>query len=301
MILTTPLFSELKSLYPEFEISVLASPKNSVISKNLSIVDFTYEYDKKLYSTTKLIKSLRGKSFDLWIDTKDEYSNTSKLLKSLCNPKQSLGFNFNKAVFDVDLKNYTVGEHRVDINLSPVNYLLKEKKSRTVKSIFDIPAQDKLNVKQILDKIAGKKFLLNISAGIKTREWSTEKWIYTSENIQNDINVILTGQEKDYDRINLIIEKSQREKIYFVKTKTIFEFAQLIKDCDLIVTPDTSAVHLASCFNTPIVCFYNNVEWNLKKFAPLSDKQIVLVSKDENSFNSIASEEVIKAINSILA
>ena len=104
MILITPLLSELKSLYPDSEISVLASPKNSVISKNLSLVDFTYEYDKKLYHTIKLIKSLRSKSFDLWIDSKDEYSSTSKLLKSLCNPKKSLGFNFDKNVFDINLK-----------------------------------------------------------------------------------------------------------------------------------------------------------------------------------------------------
>jgi ADP-heptose:LPS heptosyltransferase len=299
MILITPLLSELKSLYPDSEISVLASPKNSTISKNLSLVDFTYEYDKKLYHTIKLIKSLRSKSFDLWIDSKDEYSSTSKLLKSLCKPKKSLGFNFNKKVFDVNLNDYKAGEHRVDINLSPVNYLNKEKKRRNVRPVIDIPGKDKLSITQKLQEIKGKNILFNISAGIETREWLTDNWITIAKNIQADTSVILAGQEKDYERINLIIKESKRENIYFVETKTIFEFAELIKDCDLLVTPDTSAVHLASCFNTPVVCLYNSVEWNRIKFSPLSDKQVILVSNDENSINSITTGEVLKAISSI--
>jgi ADP-heptose:LPS heptosyltransferase len=299
MILTTPLPNELKSLFPESEISVLATPGNSVIPEHLSVVDFTYEYGKKLLPTISLIKTLRRKSFDLWIDTKDEYSSTSKLLKSLCNPKKSLGFNFDKRVFDVDLKNYTVGEHRVDINLSPVNYLSKNTMRRYVKPLVNIPSQDELSVKRKLKEVSGRKILLNISAGLEIREWSVEKWISAVKDIQNDVNVIIAGLEKDYERINLIIEKSKRVNTYFIKTKTLFEFAQLIKECDFIVTPDTSAVHLASCFNTPIVCLFNSVEWNRIKFSPLSEKQVVLVSNDDNSINSITPDEVLKAINSI--
>ena len=299
MILTTPVFSELKKLYPDSEISVLASNKNSAITKKLSSVDSTIEYNKKFFSTLKLVLSLRRKSFDFWIDTKDEYSSTSKLIKSLCRPRKSLGFNFGKQVFDVDLKDYVVGEHRVDINLSPVNYLSGEKKLRSVKPNVDIPAQDSLNIVNRLENVKGKKILLNLSAGINTRDWATEKWIEVSDKVNPDFNVILTGQQKDYDSINLIISKSQREKIYFIESNTIFELAELIKQCDLIITPDTSAVHLASCFNTPIVCFFHNVDWVHRKFAPLSEKQIIIVSKEQNSFSTITVREVLNAINSI--
>jgi len=299
MILMTPLFVELKSLYPDSEISVLASPKNSVISKNLSVVDNTYEYSKKLLPTIRLINTLRNKSFDLWIDPKDEYSSTSKLLKSFCKSKKSIGFNFDKIVFDVNLNDYKTGEHRVDINLTPINYLCKEKRFRIVRPLIEIPEQDKINIKQRLEKITGNKLLINVSAGIESREWSTENWVNVTKNIKSGVNVFLAGQEKDYDRIKSIIDESKRDKMHFVETKTVFEFAELIKDCDLLVTPDTSAVHLASCFNTPIVCLYNSVEWNRKKFSPLSEKQVILISKEENSINSIMPEAVLKAISSI--
>jgi ADP-heptose:LPS heptosyltransferase len=299
MVLMTPLLLELKSMYPESEISVLASNKNSVISEKLSVVDSTYVYDKKMFTTVKLMKSLRSKSFDLWIDPKDEYSSTSKLLESLCKPKKSLGFNFDKNVFDVDLKKYVVGQHRVDINLSPVNYLSENIKKRLTMPCIDIPERDSASVKQKIENIKGKKILFNLSAGTDSRAWSTDNWISVSDKIYSDHSVVLAGQEKDYDNINFILEKSKRQNIYFIETRTIFEFAELIKDCDLIVTPDTSAVHFASCFNKPIVCFFNSVEWNRRKFSPLSEKQIVLVSDDENSIMSITPEEAIKAINSL--
>ncbi len=301
MILTTPLLSELKRLYPNSELSVLASAKNSAISKNLKIVNNTFEYNKKFFHTLKLILTFRRKQFDFWIDTKDEYSSTSKFLKTICKPKKSLGFNVKEKVFDVNLKDFVNGSHRVDINLSPVNNLVNIKDLDRIMPRIDIPENDSVNVIKRLENLNEKRVLLNLSAGISTRDLATEKWIEIANGINPDYSVILTGQEKDYDSINKVLNSIKRENIFFIETNSIFELAELIKQCSLIVTPDTSAVHLASCFNTPIVCFFHNVEWVRIKFAPLSKKQRIVVSKDENSFNSITSDELLKEVKELLA
>jgi len=300
MILTTPLFSELKRIFPECELSVLASAGNSVVAKNLKCVDHNYVYDKKSYSTVKLLLSLRRKSFDYWIDPKDEYSSTSKILERLCKPKLSLGFNIKDKVFDINLQNFVKGKHRVDINLSPVNFLSEHKEYSTILPHVDIPEKDLKAVNERLADIKGKYVLLNMSAGVGTRYLKLEKWIELTDSISSDMNVVLTGQEKDYESINFVIESVKRKKIFFVKTHTIFEFAELIRGCDLCVTPDTSAVHLASCFNTPVIGMYHNVRWNIIKFGPLSGKHKIIVSADENSLESITSKELIAAVNELL-
>jgi len=300
MILTTPLFKELKRIFPDSELSVLASSRNSDISKNLSFVDFTYEYRKKIVSTIKLIFTLRRKAFDYWIDTKDEYSSTSKILERLCKPKTSLGFNIKEKVFDVNLQNFVIGEHRIDINLSPINYLSESNQYKRILPHIDIPLSDSENISDKLDKIGGKYILFNLSAGINNRDLAIEKWIELVDDIDTDKNILITGIEKDYDNINTILKSAERKNIYFVKTKNIFELAEVIKRADLLVTPDTAAVHLASCFDTPIVCFFNSVKWNQKKFAPLSTKKRIVVSEDENSFDSISSAELLNAVKELL-
>ena len=300
MILTTPLFKELKRIFPDSELSVLASTRNSDISKNLSIVDYTYEYSKKIISIVKLIFTLRRKAYDYWIDTKDEYSSTSKILERFCKPKTSLGFNIKDKVFDVNLQNFVIGEHRVDINLSPANYLSESNQYKRILPHIDIPLSDSENISDKLDKIGGKYILLNLSAGINNRILAIEKWIELVDDIDTDKNILITGIEKDYENINTILKSTDRKDVYFVKTKNIFELAVVIKRADLLVTPDTAAVHLASCFDIPIVCFFNSVKWNQKKFAPLSTKQRVLVSDDENSFDSISSAKLLNAVKELL-
>lgn len=299
MILTTPLLSELRRYYPESEIYVLASKKNSVITRKFSAVNYTYEYDKKFLNTLKLLFRLRKKRIDLWIDTKDEYSSTSKILKKLSKPLKSIGFNIKEKVFDTDLNEYVKGKHRVEINLSPLNSLGKN--VEIVKPMIEIPKTDSDNVLTRLEKTGNKRVLLNLSAGLITRDLANEKWLKIANGIMSDYSVILTGQEKDYTNINTVIKSINRNDVHFIETNTIFELAELIKQCSLVVTPDTSAVHIASCFNTPIVCFFHNVEWVRIKFAPLSEKQRIIVSKEENSFESITPEEITESINELLA
>lgn len=300
MILTTPLFKDLKRIFPDSELSVLASTINSDIAKNLGCVDYTYEYSKKVSSTAKLILTLRRKAFDYWIDPKDEFSNTSKILEKLCKPKISIGFNIKEKVFDINLRNFVKGEHRVDINLSPVSYLSENNEYKIVLPHIDIPSVDAANIQTQLIKIQGTKVLLNLSTGIEARNLGVEKWIEVVNGIDENKNIIITGMKKDYEKINAVLDACRLKAILFVKTKTIFELAELIKQCSLLITPDTSAVHLASCFNTPIVSMFNNVKWNQVKFSPLSEKQRIIVSDEENSFKSIEPDQVIKAVYELL-
>ena len=300
MILTTPLFIRLKDLFPGCEISVLASSRNKSIAQNHHCVDKVFVYDKKLISSVKLFAKLRKESFDYWIDTKDEFSSTSKFLVKLSKPKLSVGFNINHDAFGVNLKDYIKGTHKIDINLSPVNYLAKDREFvRTLPSI-DIPLRDSENVKQRISAISGHKILLNLSAGLSTRDFSIDKWKEIIKGLDSKHSIILTGEKKDYDKIIDIIKSLQLGNVFFVETNSIFELAELIRNSNLLVTPDTSAVHIASCFNTPIVCFFHSVKWVRIKFAPLSSLQKVIVSDSENSFDSITPSSIISACSLML-
>jgi ADP-heptose:LPS heptosyltransferase len=74
----------------------------------------------------------------------------------------------------------------------------------------------------------------------------------------------------------------------------------LVPQVCLVVTPDTSVVHIASAFNVPQVALFPPVEWNLNKFRPLSDSSIVLQPKEGETIAAIPVEVVVKAIHKTL-
>jgi len=103
--------------------------------------------------------------------------------------------------------------------------------------------------------------------------------------------------EKDRELFTNIESKTGQKLHYF--DGGILELAEIVRNARLIITPDTSLVHIASCFNVPIVAVYHKVEWNIKRFAPLSDKKAVLISSEENKI-SIDTDKVCAAINEMI-
>lgn len=300
MILTTPLFTELKKLFPEAALKVLATNTNKDIPLNHSAVDEVKIF-RKNFLLNILLPDHALRKIDLWIDTKDCFSRTSAMLEKTSYPVHSLGFNFKNKIFGVALNEYVNGFHAVDINLSPLNYLKSEKIEAKIKPSFNIPVeverkfnnyfQDKLNI------------LINISAGNAGRYLENEKWISIINNI-NSIkfsSISLIGLKKDKKIIDDIINNLNYDNAKYIETGNILEVAEIVRRNDIVITPDTSIVHLCSAFNTPVVGLYPNVEWNLKKFGPLSDQNEMIISKDENSIKDIKASEVVKSIRGLLA
>lgn len=301
-ILTTPLFANLKKFFPESEITVLCSPFNQSIISVDKNVDKYLVYDKKIISTLKILFKLRLTHFDYWIDIKNEYSSTSTYFLKICNPQLSLGFNVGKYVFDINLFDFINGYHYTDYAIAPFGYLLKEKnlKDEIIKKpYFIIP--ESIQGKYTHLKKRNPTVLLNLSSDSFARIWSFRNWKELIEYLsEKQFDIILTSLLEEKSQWLELLEETKYSNVYYVDAVTIFEFAELIKTVDILISPDTSAVHIASCFNKPLVSLYNNVQWNINKFAPLTNHHIVLKSKERNSINSISPHEVLEAFNKLV-
>lgn len=303
MILTTPLFSELKRLFPGSLLTVLASETNKDIPQNHHSVDKVIVFKKNIFRNFSVLKSVFGK-FDIWIDTKDNFSNTGKLLLKIFKPQLSMGFLFpeTKISFNIFLSDYVSGKHAVDLNLSPVNYIENDKTKLNILPSINIPAEISNKFKYFLNLDYKIKTLINVSAGNKSRYISMEKWIdlinkYTGIDI---LRFYITGIEADKDMINYIMRSSLNKNLEYIPAKSILETAEIVKRSDMVITPDTSVVHICSAFNKPVVSIYPNVNWNYEKFRPLSELNEVVFSKNENSIDDVTSDNIFEAVEIIL-
>ncbi|MBK8984420.1 MAG: glycosyltransferase family 9 protein [Ignavibacteria bacterium] len=304
MILTTPLFGKLKNIFPEYNLTVLASENNSYIPEENSSVDKVIVF-KKNFSVLKSFIKLRSSDINYWIDTKNMYSSTSNMLVKNIKPERSLGFNYEIPVFTDSLNDYTFGSHGVDINLSPINFFTntKETFSSYVRPEISIPDIEINAIENELVKYKGKKnVLINYSAGSESRVLSVEVWIevFNQLKLTNGFNFFITGMKNDKSDIFEIINKTGNTDVQYIETISFYKFAAVINFCDLIITPDTSAVHICSALNKPVIGIYSDVRWNFEKFRPLSDINEVIFSGNENNMDGIKAGSILEKIHKIL-
>lgn len=284
MVLTTPLFYELNKHFMDYELYVLASEINYEIPSKIPFIKKTYIFKKNLFLLPLLLK-LKSLKFDILIDIKPEFSKTGKLLLNYIKPESSLGFNSDEKNYSINLSNFTKGNHFVNFSLSPLYSLVKNFEPEFNKPVLTAEPSDKKY-----------DIVINISSGMKIRNWSIDYWIEVIKYCKKlDLKIGVIYDKYQIDRLKYLI-KYFNDEINLIKPDLASKIS-VVSGSKLVISTDTSIVHIASAFNKPIITLYTNVNWNLERFKPLSEIQKLLISNSSDSVNSIKPEEVINSIN----
>ena len=102
-------------------------------------------------------------------------------------------------------------------------------------------------------------------------------------------NKIDENYRQNLDKIKELkkLDISKENKVKIIETKGISEVAELIKGADLVVSPDTSIVHLGKAFNKKMICIY-------RKELGKEDKNSILWGPNSEKAKIIFVEEKIK-------
>jgi heptosyltransferase III len=301
MTLTTPLFRAINQALPQAQIHVLTSHRGSPVIRDSPRIKKNFIYRKDPLGLLFFLIKMRFTRYDFLIDPKDHFSTESAIIAKLCRADIKIGFNRpGKKAFSYPLpaqvKNFDM--HACTRNLLPLKFLGISDASDIRPELFPDPIlqatiQDRYDLKN------ARTILLNLSAGDAGRRWEVEKWSEVAQYcLGKSFQVLLSFQPSDATLARRVQELQPKTQLF--DSQSIGEMIALIPQVRLVVTPDTSIVHIASAFNVPQVALFPPVEWNLNKFKPLSDRSIVLQPKEGESIASIKAQDVIAAIESML-
>ncbi len=310
MILTTPLIQALREHYAESEIHVLASVRNHEILEHQSLVDVVHVYRKNLVDMMQSFHSLRSERFDILIDPKDHFSQESTFFSRVIRSEVSIGFNAsNKKVFTYSVPEAAKNDahdpplHAVDRNLqalAPLGVPIHNRRPRlecsrvAINASFDIVPKPKAHELTIV---------FNISAGQAERSWQASKWVTLGRTLKRPgRRVVILAAPPEHETAKKIVQDIGWDKVIPFYAENIHDTVAMISRADLLVTPDSAPVHIASAFDVPCVALYNGVLWNLYKFYPLSTLHAVAqpdISAGE--IGDIASETIIPLVDSVLS
>ncbi|HEY6953147.1 MAG TPA: glycosyltransferase family 9 protein, partial [Bacteroidota bacterium] len=145
--------------------------------------------------------------------------------------------------------------------------------------------------------IKGRRTIgINISAGHAVRFWGRDNFCSLITLIQqHDRNVTVIVMSTPSQRVDAEDIARGFTKVFVPPpTHSFDEFAALIARCDMLITPDTSAVHLATAFGVPVLALYVQSNKNLRIWEPYKALSEVLVA-DVDDLRVISPLEVFKA------
>jgi len=312
MVITTPVFRELKLFIPEIKITVLASKTNqSVLSNNPYIDDIFINYKNSFLNDFQTLFRLRKKKFDVCVEFDHSVVPHAILRLKIINPKIviSVAKEGRYGVKGSELKLYDFytekknNLHFRDIwleTLSPLNIRPKSNQY----DLFCTNSQIQV-AKNFISKFHGK-FLIGINLegaveGKKIQNTELEQICKGIKQANNNIQIIILTAPNNLQSVSKLVEEIGLEYVVTsYKTKTILDVAALIKNLDIIITPDTSIVHIASAFDKPIVTIHENNQDSFQLFSPTSSLNKTVFSSKDNSINGFDVKKVIDFSNELI-
>ena len=116
-----------------------------------------------------------------------------------------------------------------------------------------------------------------------TKEWPQEKWYSLIKLLQYRANFVCLGGPKEATQYKPLLDSLAAEGIDQIMLNmlgktTLQEVGALIESCDVVVTADTGALHIALALNKPVVALFGPTDPKL--WGPLTGTFKVLVNDE---------------------
>lgn len=282
MILASPSFGLLKNKFPDIQIDVLASRHNSGIIKNNPNIDNIIILQKSPKKIINFIFRLRKQYYDYYLDPKDHYSREGALIACLVRAKNKIYYNHN--LIETETRHYS------DIYTSALSIFNIHLDKMLIPELFTELASDIYVDNFFKENNLQKPIVLNISAGEPYRMLDSEKW---SEflNRNKDFRFVISFSPEHKVLAETIINSTQNSLSFL--SRSFDDAISLIKSARMLISPDTSLVHVAAAFNIDLLGLYSGLEENYLRFEPRSDrKEIIRSSPGSWGIASITVDEI---------
>ena len=241
----------------------------------LSLTNVTAVYhakrDMKRYCT-----KLLPQQFDLLFNPKEHPSIHFLIQTTLIRARRKIGHfsPYHEGLYD-HLIEPTPGKHESEKNLSLLGALGSNVLQPCKPYLPKMPVS--ADITEFLRTIpAGSCLGINISAGHSGGRRTPQQWSELIRSFPDETFMIFSAPQDIEEKKAL--EQPHQNVLPSPSTRNLYEVGEIVKQLKILITPDTSLVHIASCSDTPLIALYRKRLADRTQFAPLSTLQKVIVS-----------------------
>ena len=251
IVLTTPVIRCLKQQVKNAEIHFLVKKQFYPVLKANPYIDRLHQLDNNFGA---LISVLRKENFHHIIDLHHNL-RTFRLKWRL----RILSFSFNKLNAKkwllVNLKiNKLPDIHIVDRYLQTVRLFDVVNDNKGLD--YHIPAEEEIHITDLPDGYQQGFIIIVIGAKHFTKQMPNDKLVELCNHIVSP--VVLLGGNEDFKKAEDVRNNCAKEVLNLCGRYSINQSASLIKQSELVITPDTGLMHIAAAFGKRIISLWGN-------------------------------------------
>lgn len=292
-VICTAAFKQLKTAFPSIKIGVIVSKRNEPIFRMCPLVD------EVIHNTLRAAFKER-KKWQLFFDYMDCFSSHNIIYDKILSPDYIVCFEkrYKKYYNQYGLKNYDIYCRDIPpthlsewLALTPLAPFIDVKNLEYVLSCPEpsenpfIPS-NKLTIFLVIEG-AARLLPLKILQELIT------------ETAGNNVNWVIANTAHAQDYFDSLKHIGDDEVVLAPKT-SLQEFVAYIYFADVVMSIDTSAVHIACAFQKPLIALYANFPKHLTRWRPLKYKNAILVTspkktvENNNDFSHFNVQDILK-------
>ncbi|MFA6217261.1 MAG: lipopolysaccharide heptosyltransferase II [Candidatus Omnitrophota bacterium] len=341
VLFTTPVVRALRQNFPEGVIAYWCNERVKEVLKHNKNIDIIFALSrgdlKRLYKKSKvkallrlvrLLKDIKGESFDIAIDFSLDYRYS--FFTQFLGIKKRIGFNYkNRGKFLTDtipIESYS-SKHVVEFYLDLLRFLNIQPQTKDLD--LSVSPINNVKGKYILSRLGIKEgdTVIGIAPGVGAswgkdaafKRWPAIRFTQLSDKIISELGakVVILGDESERDIADFIMYSMRYKAIDLVGKTNIEEFVSLINNVDLLVANDGGPLHCAVALGKKTVSIFGPVDDAVYGPFPPSNRHIVVkkdltcrpcyqkfklgaCERDRACINTILTEEVFDAIRRLL-
>ncbi len=257
VILSTPVIGALRERFPEAELTVLttvaAAPLIEFHPARVNVITYDKRGSEKgLKGFLKLKNELQSRKFDAVFAL--HKSSRTALLHFLAQIPHRYGFKESSLPFlysrTVSRKAYP---HDVERNLSILKTIDLEVKNPKLEIGFS--EETKSKIEPLLPK---QKFAVIAPGSVwRTKRWTVQGFSDLVKNLSNEgYEIVLIGSKDEEVIGETICKRFGGELKNYIGKLSLIESAAIVSRANVVVSNDSSPLHLASTFNIPTVALF---------------------------------------------
>lgn len=292
VICTLPALAALRRRYPDAEITFLGAPWSlQPVRSNRHLIDSIWEWrapwhdkgakyligPRGLSAFFRIVRKIRRERFDLVIQPRGDSLDVSLAILSeggevvsgvdVQRPLARFLLPFVKSpVVHNPFRTYHIEEwSRLAVEKVGCKLEARDLRSAWRDREGSLPDELLLFLKRV--RPGSKLVAIAIGAGGRPREWPERKYARLIKLLaQEHIATVLVGASSDVGRANRILQVSAVDCSNLVGKTDFAMLARVLCRVGLVISPDTSIMHLASLLNRPVVAMFSS--GNLELAAP---------------------------------
>ena len=310
MIISLPIFHNLKRINPHIQIDVVCGKDNYEIIRTDPSINKVYFYHKKPLRDIKNIRAMRREKYDCVVDLIFGASVTATILINLIAGrgfKLGVGKLKYARYFDKTVEMDRFANHIIESTGSVLNLFGIDLKDCDMKPYLKFVDEDFKIGREFVDSLRqnhSKTILVNVSAGSPARVLPMNKNYKLIELLRvryPEWAIVVSAAPSEFWKIEKIKKRFEGQVYSIPAGLNIRQVGGMMKYLDYMITPDTAMVHLASAFDLPSLVMYSANDGNFRSWGPYNPNIRAIRSTDYYRIDQIDVDLLMNAFEEMVS